>query len=212
MGGKRAPLKPAPRGYTQEMAFKIIDMLMVGKTFRYISTRPGMPGETTIYRWMAQYPDFKEAVENARQLSAMSMEDKALEVADDLLNPDRVWSNNQLRARELALKQWGWSAERRDPGRFGARMAPSTVVPIQINTNIDLGQEGAAKQSLDVYAAHAKIAAGEPIDTAHEDVAQSPRRLDLRPPAPEKVKPGHKTKLGVTRTLSARGVKSGSSE
>lgn len=208
---RKPSTQPVPSGYSQEVAFKIIDMVMQGKSLRYVVTRPGMPSSvTTIYRWMTLYPDFKEAVENARQLSAMSMEDKALEVADDLISEDRIWSNNQLRARELALKQWGWSAERRDPGRFGARMAPSTVVPIQINTNIDLGQDGVQKQNLDVYAVHARIANDEPIDTDHEDVSQSPRKLDLRPPGEPRPKPGHKSALGIKRTLAARGIKSGS--
>jgi hypothetical protein len=191
----RSLTKNPAAGYGEAIAFKIIDAIMEGKSFRWISTRPGMPGITTIYRWMAQFPDFKEAVENARAISAMTFEDKALEVAEDLTNErGEDWTNAQLRARELALKQWGWSAERRDPGRFGSRMAPSTVVPIQINTTLDLGGGSTAK--LTPYEMHAQIAS--------DAVEEAPRKLDLRPPAPEKVKPGHKTAMGIRMTNTAR--------
>lgn len=102
----------------------------------------GWPSYVQWGKWMGQFPAVREAYRTARELSAQVMEDRALGVVDTLLDPGAEYTNTFVAAAGKAMEQLRWSAERRDPGSFGAKAEAQTIVPIQINTTLDLGQSG----------------------------------------------------------------------
>lgn len=102
----------------------------------------GWPSYATWGEWVAQFPAVREAYRAARELSAQTLEDKALGIVDSLLEPGAEYTGTYVQAAGKAMEQLRWSAERRDPGSFGSKAEAQTIVPIQINTTLDLGQGG----------------------------------------------------------------------
>lgn len=137
-------LVPTEKGRTRVTAYspKVAEVILLkiadGATLRDIAKEPGMPTKSTIQRWIMKYPDLKQAWAAARELSASSLEDEALDMAR-VLKRQSDFTGTKVRAFEVAMNQFRWSAAHRDPATFGQTAQPSVVVPIQINTSLDLG-------------------------------------------------------------------------
>lgn len=133
-----------PRGFAPELAQTILAKVADGATLREIAKLPGMPTKSTIQRWIMKYPELAQAWKVAREMSASSFEDEALDMARQLKN-QTDWTGTKVRSHEVAMAQFRWSASHRDPAQFGQTATPQIVVPVQINTTLDLGQPGAEK-------------------------------------------------------------------
>ena len=85
---------PAKRqvAYSAQIAEKILLKVADGATLREIATEPGMPTKSTIHRWIMKYPDLAQAWKAARELSASTLEDEALDMAnrEELCRRQRV--------------------------------------------------------------------------------------------------------------------------
>lgn len=115
----------------------IVEKIAEGQLLKDITKKPGMPNRTTFYRWVIKNPDLAQAYNAAIALSAHTLEEDALELARTIKG-DTTASGTKVRAFEVAMAQFRWSAERRDPARYANRTAGTLVVPIQINTTLDL--------------------------------------------------------------------------
>jgi hypothetical protein len=102
----------------------------------------GWPSWQAFGKWQAEYPAIRDAYRTARELSAQTLEDKALKVAEGLIAEGAEYTGVFVQGAGKAMEQFRWSAERRDPGGFGTKATAQTIVPIQINTTLDLGQPG----------------------------------------------------------------------
>lgn len=162
----------------RKRALKSIQYFMEGNTWAQIHERGG-------YTWgifqqmMVQFPDLAKSYSEARRVSAQSFEDKALALADKLAGPNE-FTGTGVRAKEVAMNQYRWSASRRNPTEFaeaGAKQL-SVVVPVQINSSLNLAQPGAVDEKVDpsVWEVHA---------TVLERAAEAPRDGDLLPEPPE---------------------------
>lgn len=132
--------------YSPEKAMEVIEGIVRGDTLTTICKKKGMPHRVTFYKWLSLYPDLKTAYDAARELSAQAMEDQALDMATELRRDGHTWKGTAVRAYEVAMQQLRWSAARRDPGRYGQRAETNTVIPIQINTSLDLNVESEAME------------------------------------------------------------------
>lgn len=130
-----------PIKYEPEIALRIAEEIAGGKTLVEVAALDGIPTRTTIYRWLAVYPKFFDAYERAREVSAQSFEDEALQMARDLAGPND-FTGTKVQAYNIAMQQLRWSAARRDKARYGQQTQIVSTVPIQINTTLNLGQEG----------------------------------------------------------------------
>lgn len=160
--------------YDPFQAMKLIEKIANGETLTSICGKDGLPKVTTFRRWLVNYPELSKAYYEARKLSAESLEEEALD-AGRLVRAS-PGTAQQVRATEVLMNQLRWSASRRDPGRFGDRAPVSVVVPVQINTSLDLGQSG-AKITADVdnvYKLTAKLDTGEVVDVSPEAVDKNP--------------------------------------
>jgi hypothetical protein len=139
--------------YDPVIALRICELIADGKTLTDVVKTEGMPSRATIYRWLAAFPQFGEAFERAREVSAQSFEDEALELARILTTEGSTFNGTKVRAFEVAMAQLRWSAARRDPKRYGATQQGNTAIAVQINTSLNLGQDG----PLDISASTAPV-------------------------------------------------------
>lgn len=137
--------------YNPEIALEIVEKIAEGELLREICI-PGSkyPHPVTFKRWMVRQPDLAKAYEVARELSASSLEEEAIDIGRRLSASPGTGTN--VRAKEVLMTQLRWSAERRDPAKFGNKTNVSIRVPIQINTSLDLGSDGTGNvNDKDIY-------------------------------------------------------------
>lgn len=159
--------------YMKDIAIQFLDLVAEGKTVKEIAELPNMPTRQTLYRWLSLYSDFNSAYFAAKELSAMALEEEALEIARDLAKPNE-YTGTRITALKEAMVQFRWSAARRDPKRYGGA-APQTnvTVPIQINTNLDLNKEG-NDEAQNGYSFTAVVPVGEGEAEETGDFGDSP--------------------------------------
>ncbi len=139
--------------YDPYLGIQICERIADGETLKGICEASDMPARQTVNRWVTTHPEFARAYSAAREMSAYSLEDDALEIAEKL-KKGKEFSSAYIRALDVAMNQLRWSAERRNARVYGNRNEVKVVVPIQINTNLDLseqGQEGGGGQSTAEY-------------------------------------------------------------
>lgn len=126
----------------RKRVLRSLHLYLEGFTWPQIAAQGG-------YNWrqfswkMSEYPDLAKAYAEARRSSAHSFEDKALGLAEDLTGPNE-FSGTQVQAHKAAMEQYRWSASRRNPSEYAEAGAKSVslVVPIQINSSLDLAESG----------------------------------------------------------------------
>lgn len=140
---KRAVGRP-PATYRPELAMEICERIAGGETLSSICASDGMPSAVSFRRWALAREELSTALAAARQLKADALFDEALDLARELVR--NHGTAQKVRAYDVAMSQLRWSAGKLDPQRFSERSSVSFVVPIQILTTLDLGQEGGKRQ------------------------------------------------------------------
>jgi transposase-like protein len=158
--------------YSPEIALSVCEAVANGKTLNEVCKGTGMPNRTTFWRWVMLYKDVASAYHSARELSAQALEEEALTMARVLKGPND-FTSVKVRAFDVAMQQLGWSATRRDPGKYGQKAEKSVTVPIQINTTLDLGADAANAQG--IYTIKAEIV--PPTGKDHLTPPEDPDRL-----------------------------------
>lgn len=171
--------------YDPSIALKIIERIAEGELLKDICS-PGtdMPARSTFYRWVVNNPPLAQAYNAARELSAQALEEDALGTAAMLKDPkvNKKLTGTQVRAYEVAMNQLRWSAQRRDPAKFAERTTQSTIVPIQINTTLNLGDKSTAGETSEVpniYTLEAEVVQETPLQDPSTDTR--PLHPDGRP-------------------------------
>lgn len=179
--------------YQPDLGLAICEAVAHGQTLKAISKDVGV-GRTTINRWIMVYPEFGDAYRRARELSAFALEDEALDLARFIVVTPK--DSAGVRAVDVAINQFRWSASRRNPSIFSERAGISVTVPIQINTNLDMGEgkpkpgPGGNADPDAVYTIEAQVIQEPAHDTPSID-RPSPKGIEpgdvARPPiAPER--------------------------
>lgn len=164
--------------YNPELALAIVERIAQGETLNAICAKgTGLPHPSTFRRWVGLYPELSKAYSGAREVSAHSLEEEALDIARELNGPNRKkLTPTEIRALDVALDQLRWSAVRRNPKAYSERGAMHITVPIQINTSLDL----AGPKVTDVYT----ISANVEIPPTPEEEAANARRKGPKLDAP----------------------------
>ena len=162
---KRTKGRP-PSVYRREIAVEMLEQIAEGSTLSKICEQDGMPTPTTFRKWALADKELWEALQAARSLKADSLFDEALDMARDLKK--EPGTAQKVRAYDVAMSQLRWSAGKLDPSRFSDRSSISVVVPIQINTTLDLGQGVAVTEDGSIYDIKATVVnePEEPVDDA----------------------------------------------
>lgn len=131
--------------YNPQAAMEICTRVANGETLREICTKEsGLVSAHTFQKWCKVFPDVMRAYSSARQLSAQAFEEKALDLAGELARGTQT--AQEIRAREVAMGQWRWSASRRDPANYGEKAPVNMIVPVQIITSLDLSGNVGGKE------------------------------------------------------------------
>lgn len=72
-----------PTKYTQELADHICAELSTGKSLRTVCVSENIPDRVTVYRWLRQYPEFRNQYALAKEEACDAMAEDMFDIADD---------------------------------------------------------------------------------------------------------------------------------
>ncbi|MFL5297627.1 MAG: hypothetical protein ACJ798_14695 [Phenylobacterium sp.] len=99
----------------------ILERMCEGETVMGICRDPEMPGFSTVYRWRRTFPDFAEAMQEAREIQAELFCDLGWEVAA-AVTPQTAF------ATSVKLTQIRWMAGMLQPHRYLARVVAEGAI------------------------------------------------------------------------------------
>lgn len=117
-----------PSRYDANMAADICGRLAAGESLASICRDQTMPAQTTVYRWIATIPEFRELYACAREDQAETLADQIQDLADE--KPSHViddkgvkrvdngwvtWQKNRVDARK-------WVAAKLKPKKYGDKI------------------------------------------------------------------------------------------
>ncbi|MFP5077023.1 terminase small subunit protein [Rhizobium sp. YIM 134829] len=120
--------------FSEEIADRILDELANGRSLRSICDDEGMPGKSTVLRWLAENEGFQRAYAVAREVQADSMFDDILDIADDGRNDwmekknadgEAIgWQENgeAIRRSALRIDARRWMAAKLRPKKYGDKL------------------------------------------------------------------------------------------
>lgn len=121
-----------PSAYSPKLAREILQRLASGEMLTGILQRKGMPGRSSVYRWMKEKPDFRDNYARAREIGAHSLVEEGLAILDTS-TPERARLDNSRAnyRRWLARKMnafYGDKPAGELTGAKGGPVAPSGQV------------------------------------------------------------------------------------
>jgi hypothetical protein len=134
--------------YNPDIALDIVERIADGELLSKITAKDAVPltvTKQTFLRWVATVPELQTAYSAALQISAHSFEEKAIEKAEQTALAPGTPQN--VSAASLLISQYRWSAARRNPTRYSDKGNTQIVVPVNINTTLDMGSK---TQTIDV--------------------------------------------------------------
>jgi hypothetical protein len=128
MGGKGTEnIKGSKRKahYTVRIANRICEYIALGDTIKAaLAKEPLGPSLTLFWRWLDEYPEFREKYERARQMQADVHADRILEMAAEVVANPRI-----APAYRVASDILKWQAEIRDPKKYGQKVQHELKAP-----------------------------------------------------------------------------------
>lgn len=113
--------------YSPELADKICDELMEGKSLRQICELEGFPTRNTVLRWQHEDADFDAKCARARLMQADLMDDKILEAAE-------ACNEDNYQSTKVKISAYQWRASKLAPKKYGDRtvLAGDEDAPLSI--------------------------------------------------------------------------------
>lgn len=173
MSAEQAKKTGRPSRFSPRLAAAICDEIACGKSLRKISAMPGMPGMTTILRWLGRHESFRGQYARARELQAEVLADEVVDIADDAT---KDWlpeagaegsvagvtpNHEQIQRSRLRVDARKWFAARLAPRKYGDRQIHENVYPEglpvqrveQTNTVLDVADMTRVDQktAMDMY-------------------------------------------------------------
>ena len=106
-----------PSSYLAEVAEDICNLLMSGESLLDISKRPGMPAQSTIYKWLNEQAEFSEKYARARETQADYFVDEMIAIADSVVADPAAVAKAKLR-----IDTRKWSASKLSPRKYGEKI------------------------------------------------------------------------------------------
>jgi hypothetical protein len=133
---------PPATSFTQDLADKICDYLMEGKSLRQIEKLEGMPSARTVYRWLADLANsaFRQQYASAREAQADIMGEDLLDIADDGSNDFMTITKGDT-SYVIENKEWTSRSKLRVDARkwLMSKLAPKKYGDVK---SIDLTSKG----------------------------------------------------------------------
>lgn len=140
--------------YNPDIALDIVEQIADGNLLSKITAADATPltvTKQTFLRWVSSVPELQKAYSAALQLSAHSFEEKAIDKAEQVSKAPGTPQN--VSAASLLISQYRWSAARRNPTRYSDKGNTQIVVPVNINTTLNMGSgsQGVDAEVPDIY-------------------------------------------------------------
>lgn len=111
--------------YTPRIADRICEHIALGETIKAaLSKEPLGPSLPMFWKWLDEFPEFREKYERARQMQADIHADRILEMASEVIANPRV-----ANAYKVASDILKWTAEIRDPKKYGQKVQHELKAP-----------------------------------------------------------------------------------
>lgn len=112
--------------YTVRMGNRLCEHIALGDTLKKALEKEGVwaPTMATFWKWLDEYPEFKEKYARARQMQADVHADRVLEIAEEVLKNPRQAPAYRV-ASDILWKQ----AEIRDPAKYGQKVQHELKAP-----------------------------------------------------------------------------------
>lgn len=124
-----------PSIYTDEIANLVCERLMGGQSLRTICADEGMPGMTTVFRWLQSNDAFRKQYTLARQVQAEVMVDEIISISDDGSNDTYETENGPavntdvIARSRLRVDSRKWFASKLAPKIYGDRVSHEHAGP-----------------------------------------------------------------------------------
>lgn len=113
------PSKTAAQFYSIDIANRILDQYILGKSLSSICRQAEMPSYGTVMLWAKDHPEFSKLIAIARKVRAIGYEDKAIEEAELLDDPRMVG------VAKLKIDTFWKAAEVGNPDVYGKKVSHS---------------------------------------------------------------------------------------
>lgn len=125
----------------------VIEDVADGLTLKDACAKKGRPSPQTFRKWLQSNPELSKAWLMAKEFRSHVYFDRVVEIAKILSDGEGKaaglgLNSNQIRALQVAIDGFKFAAARLNPRDYGERVPINPVIPIQITTSLNLGQEG----------------------------------------------------------------------
>lgn len=115
-----------PSEYTDERGIELCAYLAMGQSLRTACSHEGMPSIQTVYKWMADYPEFLERYARAKEEAADAMVEEMLDIADD--------QEEDAASRRVRIDTRKWIASKLKAKKYGDKLThEGGDKPIDVN-------------------------------------------------------------------------------
>lgn len=103
-----------PSGYTPELADEICKRIAAPMSLTKVCKAADMPGMSSVFEWLRQYPEFKESYAHATAERAEAQGEEMLDIAEDkTIEPKRA---------RLMIDTRKWLMSKTNPKKYGDRV------------------------------------------------------------------------------------------
>lgn len=131
--------------FTQDIADQLCARLASGESLRKICASDDMPGQTTVFRWLAddRYAAFREQYTRAREAQADTIFDECLDIADDGTNDwmaDKEedegfrYNGDAVQRSRLRIDTRKWMAGKLAPKKYGEKVEHAHSGSIEVTS------------------------------------------------------------------------------
>lgn len=113
-----------PSDFSQELAEQICELIISGKSLLQICTLEEYPDKSTVFRWLAKNPEFRDSYARAKELSAEHMAEELLEIADDTSADvyEHMPNNVAVQRDKLRSDTRKWLMAKLAPKKYGDKV------------------------------------------------------------------------------------------
>lgn len=101
-----------PSKFTQKLADEICELIVEGRSLRSICKQGDMPALSTVFKWLAEKPEFSDQYARAKDEQAEILADEIIQIADT--EDDAQKARVKIDARK-------WVASKLKPKKYGDR-------------------------------------------------------------------------------------------
>ena len=144
--------------FDREVADKICERIMAGRSLRDVCRDQDIPSRFTVYKWLAENDSFADQYARATDVRTEELADEIFEIADDASNDwmtnakgDKVLNAEHVQRSRLRIDARRWALSKMNPRKYGDKLqvgGAEDLAPIRTQRTLKI--EGLGQQELEV--------------------------------------------------------------